>query len=107
MTRAPAENYLRRQEGNYRIALTPPLTHCNTGLPKQVRFVARHDLPLPSPRYLHIHAACCRIAYLSGARRYLDKVLDNVDNLKTLAEDGSSADILAYALYGLRLSGPE
>ena len=42
------------------------------GLPHEVQFVAHADaLPLPDPTYLHIHAACCRVATLSGADDYL------------------------------------
>ncbi|KAK0495631.1 hypothetical protein EDD18DRAFT_1392449 [Armillaria luteobubalina] len=32
-------------------------------------------LPLPSPAYLAIHAACCRVAHLSGAAEYVEKAL--------------------------------
>jgi len=40
-------------------------------LPKYVEFrTGRPDLPLPSPRYLEIHAAVCRIAHMSGAADY-------------------------------------
>ncbi|EIW84391.1 hypothetical protein CONPUDRAFT_142702 [Coniophora puteana RWD-64-598 SS2] len=35
-------------------------------------------LPLPEPIYLRIHAACCKVAYMSGASKIFD-LLDNHD----------------------------
>jgi hypothetical protein len=34
---------------------------------------------LPNPRYLAIHASCCRVAKLSGAADYLDRTSDPDD----------------------------
>jgi hypothetical protein len=34
---------------------------------------------LPNPTYLKIHAACCRVAHLSGATKYIKKILDDQD----------------------------
>jgi hypothetical protein len=56
------------------------------------------DLPLPNPTYLKIHAACCRVAHLSGAGEYMDKVLEDVEDMGVLSKDGSSAHVLEYAL---------
>ncbi|SJL09268.1 uncharacterized protein ARMOST_12645 [Armillaria ostoyae] len=57
-------------------------------------------LPLPSPAYLAIHAACCRVAHLSGAADYVEKVFreeeeirERVGGMCILAEDGSSMDL--------------
>ncbi|KAK0477722.1 hypothetical protein EDD18DRAFT_1087631 [Armillaria luteobubalina] len=57
-------------------------------------------LPLPSPAYLVIHAACCRVAHLSGAAEYVEKVLreeeeirERIGSMCTLAEDGSSMNL--------------
>ena len=36
----------------------------------------REDLPLPSPRYLEIHAAACRVAHMAGAADYYRKLED-------------------------------
>jgi hypothetical protein len=35
------------------------------------------DLALPNRTFLAIHAACCRIADLSGATKYIDETLDD------------------------------
>ncbi|KAI0283126.1 hypothetical protein BGY98DRAFT_911855 [Russula aff. rugulosa BPL654] len=43
------------------------------------------DLPLPNRTFLAIHAACCRIANLSGARIYIEEILDNMEEMGVLA----------------------
>jgi hypothetical protein len=42
----------------------------------------RSDLPLPSPHYLRLHAACCRLAHLSGAADHMDKTERNDDSFR-------------------------
>jgi hypothetical protein len=39
------------------------------------------DLSLPNPDYLRIHAACCRVAHLSGAGEYMDKIIDDPEDM--------------------------
>ncbi|KAH9074785.1 hypothetical protein EDB83DRAFT_2218819, partial [Lactarius deliciosus] len=56
------------------------------------------DLPLPDPAYLEIHAACCRVAHLSGAGEYMDEVLEGLEDTRVLSEDGSSAHLLSFVL---------
>jgi hypothetical protein len=48
--------------------------------------------PLPDPRLLKTHAACANVAHLSGAAKYMDDMLDNIDQggISVLSEDGSS-----------------
>ncbi|PBK81319.1 hypothetical protein ARMGADRAFT_1020439 [Armillaria gallica] len=57
-------------------------------------------LPLPKPDYLAIHAACCRIAHMSGAADYAEKVLRDEEEIRVqtgsmgnLAADGSSMEL--------------
>ncbi|KAF8521724.1 hypothetical protein BU17DRAFT_75396 [Hysterangium stoloniferum] len=52
-----------------------------------------NHLPLPSPVYLEIHAAC--------AAEYIDKYEREMEDIKVLSKDGASADILYYALQPL------
>ncbi|KAI9065041.1 hypothetical protein FKP32DRAFT_1675063 [Trametes sanguinea] len=88
----------------YAIALAPGLGR-PPFIPKRVQFVShRPGLPLPSPRYLELHAACCRIAHLSGAAEYLDLYYSQMDDLQVLAANGASADVLSFALHR-RLGG--
>ncbi|KAH9935823.1 hypothetical protein B0H21DRAFT_699177 [Amylocystis lapponica] len=58
----------------------------------------RDDIPLPSPVYLALHATCARVAHLSGAGRYVDRILRDMECIPVLANDGSSAEVLNYAL---------
>ena len=52
----------------------------------------------PSPFYLQLHALCSEVANLSGAGDYIDLIEDKLEELNVLAEDGSSADLLSFAL---------
>ena len=58
-------------------------------------------LPVPSPSYLELHAACCRVANLSGAGEYIDKILRDMEDIQVLSQDGASAEALQYALWPL------
>ncbi|KAG9309699.1 hypothetical protein JVU11DRAFT_10375 [Chiua virens] len=55
--------------------------------------------PVPSPQLLALHAACAKVAHLSGAGEYIDKFDCDTDNLSVLATDGSSWAILTHALW--------
>ena len=59
---------------------------------------ARPDLPLPNPNYLKIHAACGRVAHLSGAGEYIEKILEDLEDIRVLSKDGPSAHLLSFAL---------
>ena len=50
------------------------------------------------PKLLGLHAACARVAHMSGAAEALDEVERDVENTKVLALDGSSAHLLDYLL---------
>ncbi|KAI0357311.1 hypothetical protein OH77DRAFT_1399717 [Trametes cingulata] len=68
--------------------------------PSRVQFVShRAGLPLPSPRYLHIHATCCRVAHMSGAAEYVDRIFREMEANNVLAKDGTSAEVLSLALH--------
>ena len=58
-------------------------------------------LPLPSPEYLQIHAACAKVAHLSGAAEHMDKILRELEDIRVLSKDGASAEALEYALFPL------
>ena len=58
-----------------------------------ITLISQHpDFPLPNPTYLRIHAACCRVAHLSGATKYIEKILDDQDDgvLSHGSHDGMS-----------------
>ena len=56
---------------------------------------------VPKPVYLRIHAASCRVAHLSGAGEYIDKLLEDLGIIQVLSEDGSSAHVLSFVLQPL------
>lgn len=65
----------------------------------QITFTtADHNLPIPDPRYLAIHAACAQVIHATGMAKCLDKVLQDMEEMDVLPEDGCS-DILAVALF--------
>lgn len=75
----------------------------NPGSPPYGRTVTFEDhtqmgIPLPDSRYLALHRACCRVAFLSGAGVYLDKLHRNLEDCRALQNDGSSYEVLLAAL---------
>ena len=56
------------------------------------------DLPLPDPCLLRLHAACAKVAHLSGAGQIVDEILRDIEELNVLASDGGSAHVLTAAL---------
>ncbi|KAH9958216.1 hypothetical protein BC827DRAFT_1261357 [Russula dissimulans] len=59
------------------------------------------NLPVPLRELLALHATCCKVAHLSGAAEYIEKIYRDADEMGVLASDGASADILDYALFSL------
>jgi len=47
-----------------------------------------------------MHAACCRVANLSGGAEYIDKFLDDLHEgqTKVLSADGSGGKLLEFAM---------
>ncbi|RDX41752.1 hypothetical protein OH76DRAFT_1302753, partial [Lentinus brumalis] len=81
----------------YRIQVAPRVQQV-AHFPQEVQFVTHHNLALPDAKYLRIHAACCRIAHLSGAAEYLDDIHRRMERDPVLLEGGESADVLHYVL---------
>jgi hypothetical protein len=48
-----------------------------------------HDVALPNPLYLKIHAAICGVLHMSGAGKFLDEVLQRFN------PDGGSSSVLS------------
>ncbi|CAL1697742.1 unnamed protein product [Somion occarium] len=73
---------------------------------RQLVTFSTHDtehLPLPSADLLALHAACAKVAHLSGAAEYLDELDRHLETSKVLAFDGGSAEVLHFAI--TRLAG--
>ena len=49
---------------------------------------------LPNPDLIALHAACARVAHMSGAAEYLDRLERDAEEMTVLASDGSSAHLL-------------
>ncbi|KAG8713232.1 hypothetical protein FRC08_013529 [Ceratobasidium sp. 394] len=60
-------------------------------------------LALPSRRYLSLRAACAKVLYMSGAAEVIDRVLRDRERVQVLANDGSSAELLDYLLFGAEI----
>ena len=64
-----------------------------------VTFSQSHEsLQLPNPQLLALHAACARIARMSGAAKAIEELEHNIEDIRVLAFDGSSARLLDYFL---------
>ena len=61
-------------------------------------------LPLPSPSYLELHAACCRVANLSGASEYIHAILSDMEDNQVLSRSQmallQTSEVFQYALSG-------
>ncbi|KAF8347441.1 hypothetical protein F5887DRAFT_31694 [Amanita rubescens] len=88
-------------EGTSRTATCVRTTFDSTEeVPDEVTFTSPDPsiLPYPSPQLLALHAACAKVAHLSGAGECIDEFDRDTDDLDVLATDGSSFDILTHAL---------
>jgi len=55
-------------------------------------------LPVPSPTYLAIHAACAKVAHLSGVAKCINELYRDMEDGTTLDPDSTSAEMLEYAI---------
>ncbi|KIO21020.1 hypothetical protein M407DRAFT_219453 [Tulasnella calospora MUT 4182] len=84
-------NMCSNDEGNFNLVLPPIL--------RQVTLKSTNpSIPLPNSDYLRIHAACAKVAHLSGAAEYLETILNEWEERPVLASDGGSADMLSFLL---------
>ena len=49
----------------------------------------------PSPQLLALHAVCARVAHMSGAAEFLNRLELDAEETNVLAFDGSSAHLLS------------
>ena len=56
------------------------------------------DARLPDCNLLTLHAVCARVAHLSGAAQAIDELDQDVEELRVLAFDGSSARLLDHLM---------
>ena len=66
------------------------------GAPMVVEFTSNYkEAPPPDPQLLALHGTCARVAHMSGAAEYFDKLDWDREETKVLASDGSSALLLS------------
>jgi hypothetical protein len=89
-------------ENKYKLASTLDNFYASK-FPEYVEFTTPDPIkyPVPSPTYLAIHAACAKVAHLSGAGECIDKFYRDLEDSQTLDPDGGSADMLEHAISGL------
>lgn len=64
-----------------------------------VTFSSNHkDARVPNPKLLALHAACARVAHMSGAAEAFDELERDVEVTRVLAFDGSSAHLLDHLM---------
>ena len=57
------------------------------------------QIPLPDPRLLAFHQACCLMLRASGAGDYMEEILDKFDSTGVLSSDGSSTEMVEHILH--------
>ncbi|KAG8833547.1 hypothetical protein FRC17_010518 [Serendipita sp. 399] len=85
-------------KNRYKVYLIPDY-RLNT-LKPEVQFTTSDadQLPVPNPAYLRLHAACAKIAYMSGIADIIHDLETKMEEMDVLAADGSSVDVLQYKL---------
>lgn len=69
------------------------------GAPMMVNLPSQYkEIPPPNPLLLALHAACARVAHMSGAAEYFNQIERDTEDMKVLASDGSSARLLSSLL---------
>ncbi|KAF5376419.1 hypothetical protein D9615_008580 [Tricholomella constricta] len=86
----------------YRIQATYEgyLTGYPNGDNRIITFSTRWEskLPPPSPRYIALHAACAKTAFMSGVGQWNERIMEDLQWSSSLDSEGHSADLLAAAL---------
>jgi len=62
--------------------------------PKALETFPGREFPLPDRKLLTVHAACARVAHMSGAAEYIDKFDRDVEDTLVLSKDGSDAPLI-------------
>jgi hypothetical protein len=54
---------------------------------------------VPDVRYLRLHAACCKVAHLSGAAEYMEKYYRDSEDISVPAQNASLPLWVRVAVY--------
>ncbi|KAI0034999.1 hypothetical protein K488DRAFT_44190, partial [Vararia minispora EC-137] len=99
--------YEQGEPDTYNVCLQGALGHGNFhNLPEKAVFKSADPqrYELPDPRLLALHAACCKVAWMSGAAGYLEEVNDEDDQSPL---DPVSAEALFSRLTDVLLQSPD
>jgi hypothetical protein len=70
-------------------------------IPRQIQFkTEKGSLPLPSAKYLEVHAAACRVAHMAGAIDYYQELEDDdpfVAKFRSMDPVGSDFPVALHA----------
>ncbi|KIM32602.1 hypothetical protein M408DRAFT_326385 [Serendipita vermifera MAFF 305830] len=69
------------------------------GFPETVTLKSNTSAPVPSPFYLALHCAICKVLWASGRAEALEALLEEWEDTTVLAKDGSSAQLLDLAIF--------
>lgn len=69
---------------------------------KRIQFNDTTEVPAPHPHLLALHAACTRIAHMSGAAEHLEEIFRDREDIKEMTEPNAVYE-LARALKAQQL----
>ncbi|KAF8805443.1 hypothetical protein BYT27DRAFT_7169584 [Phlegmacium glaucopus] len=97
------------EENKYKLEAIATKAYILRDYPEYVTFTTPDAVKLlvPSATYLAIHAACAKVAHLSGAGECIDKFYRDMEDGRTLDPNGASAEMLEHAIFELQASGYE
>ena len=76
--------------GGYTTVLDLLLPTPNAQGDRIIKFESHNDVDLPSRNLLQTHAALAKILHASGMAEHIDKVMEERDEIRGLAGDGST-----------------
>ncbi|KAG7446608.1 uncharacterized protein BT62DRAFT_1005895 [Guyanagaster necrorhizus] len=83
----------------YEIYTHPPGQNAEYGFLAQVTFTdaTGGQILLPSRRYFQLHDPCAKVGHFSGAGEVMEQLFQDVEDIKVLAGDGGSHDLLSFS----------
>jgi len=84
------------------------LPHIGLGVKSRITFrsvpVGQEVIPAPDPRIIALHAACAKVAHMSAAAEYLEKVFRDPEQLRVMTDDGAFLNLVG-TLRNLQIVG--
>jgi len=102
--RPPSDtNLMRTQPNRYKLCASnkghAAFLRRSIGNRQHATFTSNHPKArLPNPKLLALHAACARVAHMSGATEVIDELERDAEATRVLTSDGSSARLLDHLM---------